>query len=361
MSVLHLLPTFATGGLGAASLNIIRGWPEKTRHVAVGIQFPGHVAEDMLPEFRELCGWGSVTTVDRNAFMAPPVWGQVLSQRLREIFQGVHPTHIIQYNCLDSVFAAYAVRAFGWKKKMLVHVGTTLPDNPMSRGPLSSSFNADSVFIPCHKGIWQRCLDLGISPERLHEPVWNGVDLVHYDAPPRTEAKVFGFAARMPHPEQKDWTTLFDGFKKASKRVKGLKLRIAGDGADLPRLKRLAQGAPVEFVGRVKQADMPAFYKGLDCFIMAAHAYEGFSLALCEAAASRCFLLGTDVPGVREPLSYGGGQQFLANSSTKLAELIVGLASTQSLRAENSAVSERLRERIDARATARAYFDIMKE
>ncbi len=75
--------------------------------------------------------------------------------------------------------------------------------------------------------------------------------------------------------------------------VPGVQIAIAGGGRDRRRLERLARrhGAPVEFLGRVPDADLPALYGCADVFAMlcrnrwAGLEQEGFGIVFLEAAA----------------------------------------------------------------------------
>jgi phosphatidyl-myo-inositol dimannoside synthase len=74
-----------------------------------------------------------------------------------------------------------------------------------------------------------------------------------------------------------------------------LKVLVAGAGRDRPRLERIARrtGAPVRFVGRVDDADMPALYGCVDVYAMVCRGnrwggleQEGFGIVFLEAAAA---------------------------------------------------------------------------
>lgn len=73
----------------------------------------------------------------------------------------------------------------------------------------------------------------------------------------------------------------------------GLVVAIAGRGRDLPRLRRLAErtSAPVRFLGRVADEDLPALYGCADVFAAPCRSRwggleeEGFGIVFLEAAA----------------------------------------------------------------------------
>lgn len=351
MSVVHFLPTFDTGGLGTVGLAMIRAWPEKTRHVVLA---PRYLATRpvMYGDFATLCGGGSVVQIDKHAFMSPPVWGRLLAANLAQVLRGNMPTHIINYSFLDLVWNLFGVRAFGYKGPVLAHVGTVLPDRNDTRSIATSKFNDLTRFIPVSDAARKSVLHLGASG--VLPTVWNGVVLSDFEAPRRTKALTFGFAGRMPTLTVKDWKTLLGAFRAAA--IPGSVLRIAGDGDGRKAVEELAQGLNVEFLGNVPAKEMSAFMRGLDVFVMAALPFEGFSVALSEAIASRCLVLGTDVPSVRELLAAHGGKGFLAKTAPKMAKLMVALQDEKQ-RELNDAMVTSARAALDATTMAKTYFD----
>ena len=78
-----------------------------------------------------------------------------------------------------------------------------------------------------------------------------------------------------------------------SERIPGLVVALAGGGRDRPRLEREARrsGAPVRFLGRVADAELPALIGCADAFAMCCRdrwlglEQEGFGIVFLEAAA----------------------------------------------------------------------------
>lgn len=363
MAVLHILPTFATGGLGACALNMIRGWPVKTEHYAVAPQFWGQ-ATPMLPTFEQVLGRERVAVVPRPFMMKQPEWAEALGCQITEfaVHAGHAPggwSHVIQYNVLDLLWTYAALDKVGYTGRVLAHVGTTLHEDKATREIFPSPLNARTRFIPVHRGVDAATRKLGVNPQLVEKPVWNAVDLDKFDASARTRALTFGFAARMSKPEQKNWGLLLTGFAEA--QIPGSTLRLAGDGpgrGDIERVVReLGIESKVEFCGNLTPPAMPGFYRSLDVFVMASHAYEGFANALSEGFASRCLMLATDVPGCREPFEAGDGARFLAPDASTLARLMRDLQRPD-VRAENIAFVERVRPMLAAENMARAYYEI---
>ena len=79
-------------------------------------------------------------------------------------------------------------------------------------------------------------------------------------------------------------------------------------------------------------------------------------MALVEAFASRCLVLGTDVPSVRELLSAHGGKSFLAKTAPKMAKLMRALQDEKQ-REKNDAMVTSARAALDASTMAKAYYE----
>ncbi|MFZ2152140.1 MAG: glycosyltransferase family 4 protein [Minisyncoccia bacterium] len=360
MSVLHIIPTYTTGGLGAVCLSMIRAWPEKAQHVAIAPRWHSYPNKyELLSAFAQTIG-GLAQELDRNFGMTPPAWGQVLGTHLKKLWRGQHPTHVIQYNVLDIIPTLYALQFAQYKGRVLAHVGTILPDAKTTRGIFTSPMIKNVKFIPVHEAVGTGLIELGTPPDQVTHAVWNGGNLDRFDAPFRQQALVFGFAARMSVPTQKNWPLLIEAFAQAA--IPGSKLRLAGDGADEKNLrKKVAECGvidSVEFCGNVSPQKMPEFMQSLDVFVMSSLPIEGFANVISEAAGARCMMLGTDVPGVRLPFGRAGGASFLAVDAGKMAHEMRELHSSALTRLANQEFVERLRPMLDAKTMAQEYFNI---
>ncbi|MCA5892903.1 glycosyltransferase [Isoptericola sp. NEAU-Y5] len=74
-----------------------------------------------------------------------------------------------------------------------------------------------------------------------------------------------------------------DVLVEAARRLGGPRLVVVGDGPDRARLTRLAQGAPVTFLGRVDDAELRWLYRS--SALLVAASYEDFGLSPLEAGA----------------------------------------------------------------------------
>jgi phosphatidyl-myo-inositol dimannoside synthase len=93
---------------------------------------------------------------------------------------------------------------------------------------------------------------------------------------------------------RKGMDVLIEAAARLAPRVPSLQVAIAGSGRDRPRLERrvAASGAPVTFLGRVPDDDVPALYGAADAYAMLCRnrwgglEQEGFGIVFLEAAAA---------------------------------------------------------------------------
>ena len=366
-TVLHVLPTFDTGGLGSLALEMIAAWPEDVRHLAIAPKYAG-TKPDLLVPFAKLCGDGNVSQVNRHVWMQPPVWVDLLAEGIAQLQRGVVPVNVIVYNFIDSVWSAQAARRAGFRGRIAAHVGTILPDTEQTRGTAQSKFAWATTFVPASQAVARALAAIGTPVERIGSVVWNGVDLGKYQRPPGPadidlpRPLIFGFSGRMASPPVKDWEMLFKAFQifTANHGDHRAELHIAGGGPlQLQLVKNTASmGLNITFTGTLSPEKMVGFLQGLDVFVMAALPFEGFSMALVEAVAAGCMILGTDVPSVTEVFSAGSGEEFLARNALGLAELMGLLSRRTTSRHANLSMVERLQPMLDSKRMAKAYWEI---
>lgn len=93
---------------------------------------------------------------------------------------------------------------------------------------------------------------------------------------------------------RKGMDVLIDAAARLAPTRPRLRVLIGGDGRDRRRLERMARdrGAPVRFLGRVAEDDLPALYGAADVFAMVCRnrwfglEQEGFGIVFLEAAAA---------------------------------------------------------------------------
>lgn len=170
---------------------------------------------------------------------------------------------------------------------------------------LESLDRADAIIFPSHAA--RETLSPRLSHQRVHQ--------IPYGLEPRW------FEAARPRPPSdgpRDPAALTIGYAGALAGHKGphllleavrqlgwtrTRLRIAGGGAHASyadRLRELAAGSHVEFVGRVPSSEMPAFLASLDLLVMPSLWPENLPIVVLEALAVGTPVLASDVAGVRE-------------------------------------------------------------
>lgn len=123
---------------------------------------------------------------------------------------------------------------------------------------------------------------------------------------------------------------LISAFRTVLDSIPGARLRIAGEGdvyRDLTALAdKLQVSDRIEFVGHVKQVDMPDFLCSLDILAVPSRE-EAFGVASIEAMACGVPVVASDVGGNVEVLDDGRyGVLVKSESSSELAHAIVSLA-----------------------------------
>lgn len=96
---------------------------------------------------------------------------------------------------------------------------------------------------------------------------------------------------------------------------------VAGDGDDLDRVKALAEGKRVRFLGQVSREMLPDLYRAADLFVMPSTG-EGFGIVFLEAMASGVPALGLAVAGATDALADGeavSAEDFPAALARRLA------------------------------------------
>ena len=141
-----------------------------------------------------------------------------------------------------------------------------------------------------------------------------------------------------------------------------LVLAISGSGRDERRLRRLAaeRGAPVTFLGRVTNTDLPSLYGCADVFAMACRSrwggleQEGFGIVFIEAAACGVPQVAGDSGGAAEAVDDGvtGLVVRRPDDARELAAALEALLADDTLRASMAEASR-------ARAVAEFSYDVL--
>jgi len=165
------------------------------------------------------------------------------------------------------------------------------------------------LIVGVSEGVRQSLLELGMPAARTIA-IPNGTRLERF-----AEADAHPFAQRAPaivmsarFASQKDHATLLRALALLRARGRRPRLLLAGSGS--ARHERLARALctslglddQVEFLGH--RADLPDLLMAHQVFVLSSH-YEGMPLALVEAMAAGCVVVGSAVPGIREMLVDG--------------------------------------------------------
>ena len=173
---------------------------------------------------------------------------------------------------------------------------------------------------------------------------------------------VVGAAARLD--PVKDLSTLVRGFALAKKSVPGLKLIIAGEGAERPVLESLARELGVEdsitLAGWLD--DMDEYYGSLDINALSSIS-ETFPYAITEGAAHRLPTVSSRVGGIPRLIEDGvTGYLFEPGDWQALGERLARLASDATLReALGEAIFERAARDFSMEATCREQRAVYEE
>ena len=173
---------------------------------------------------------------------------------------------------------------------------------------------------------------------------------------------VVGAAARLD--PVKDLSTLVRGFALAKKSVPGLKLIIAGEGAERPVLESLARELGVEdsitLAGWLD--DMDEYYGSLDINALSSIS-ETFPYAITEGAAHRLPTVSSRVGGIPRLIEDGvTGYLFEPGDWQTLGERLARLASDAALReALGEAIFERAARDFSMEATCREQRAVYEE
>lgn len=157
--------------------------------------------------------------------------------------------------------------------------------------------------------------ELGLTREQVHHVPFL-VDLEGLlEADGRMVRRRYSGGARRPIvlfvgrlERQKDVPTLLRAMAVVVERIPDALLLVVGEGAERPKLERLAQrlgiADHVEFTGRIDHDEIGAYYGGCDVFAITS-LYEGTCMVLVEAAAAGKPVVATDFAGARDAILEG--------------------------------------------------------
>jgi glycosyltransferase involved in cell wall biosynthesis len=172
----------------------------------------------------------------------------------------------------------------------------------------------------------------GAEKKRIHV-IYNGTDPEIFtpasDAEDIDHNSILSACRLVP---RKDITTLIKAVKVVRKNNKNVKLLIAGDGPDRPRLevevKKAGLKNAVKFCGFVSDKELQALYKRAGIFVLpakydaAGRDIEGFGISLVEAMSSGRPVIGANVGGIPSAIKKEWGYLYEPEDWKGLAEKV---------------------------------------
>lgn len=207
-----------------------------------------------------------------------------------------------------------------------------------------------ALIVGCSEGVKASLLGLGFPADRT-VAIPNGIRLGPYQAAVQRsfEVRMPGIVMSARFARQKDHSTLIRAV--ALLRDRGLMphVKLAGGGKkrDREQAERLVHElglvGQIEFLGHC--ANVPDLLMGHQLFVLATH-YEGMPLALVEAMAAGCAVVGSAVVGVKELIRDGVDGRLVPESDPRaLADVLQELLQDP---ATAAALGDRARERAES-------------
>lgn len=158
-----------------------------------------------------------------------------------------------------------------------------------------------------------------------------GVDLDHFQWQPDPPSPPFVIGAARNLSSNYGIDVLIAALPEVIKAVPGTRLLLAGDGPARTQLQRqvdaLDLGDQVEFLGRVRHEDMPAFYSKVHVVVMPTTGHEAYGVAALEAAAVGRPVVASLLGGLPEVIRHNEtGLMVPPSHPAKLASAIIALA-----------------------------------
>jgi len=286
------------------------------RIVAPRSWLDGFRGNDATTEIR-----GTVPTAWPTFFYPPRVMrshhGQFLwwsaKSAVRQMTQQFSVDWVLSYWAYpDGDAAVRAARAMGAKSAVIIGGSDVLllPTSGAQRESVIKVLRESDLTITVCEGLRQRCLELGADPARV-VTIFQGVDRAVFRQDSRADARfqlrvpldapAFVWVGRMAPVKRVD--LLLRAFRKLRETESEARLYLIGSGERENELKALTESLAmtdyVQFVGPVKQADLPRWYQAADATVLSSHS-EGLPNVLRESLACGTPFVATDVGSVSE-------------------------------------------------------------
>ena len=316
-TIVHVLYSFATGGMENIVATIIREASPGFRHILVCLTESGDSTRHLPPG------------IDIIELHKPPGNSLRFFRRLSYCLKKLQPDIVQSYNW-SGIDAIIAARLAGLKNVIQSEHGWDM-DDPDGLNPkrlrirrFLSRWTSAFTCVSRQMATWLR------EDVRVHSPVfhiYNGVNtnIFHPGSDRNIRQKlaipdtsfVLGIVSRLD--PIKDHALLLRVFARLQKNHPETILLVVGDGPEKQRLRELS-GANVFFLGN--RPDVPDILRALDVFVLPSF-NEGISCAITEAMASALPVVATKVGGNPELVDHNKtGFLFPVGDEERLLELL---------------------------------------
>ncbi len=315
-SLLHVFPTFATGGAQVRFASVINRFGRRWRHSIIAMDGNTSCRERLDPNLDVTFPAVSLPKNDTlgNArrcrallrSMAPDLlvttnWG-ALEWALGNLLPIVPHVHIEEGLGPDEVGGQHARRV--WLRRLILR--------------------RSRVVVPSH-GLVRMARDIWWVPQRRLRLILNGVDLHRFDIPasqPHNEP-VIGIVAALR--EEKNVARLLQAFSIVRQALPA-RLVIVGNGPERPKLEALTQELGIAdavcFAGHTSLPERE--YASFDVFALCSDT-EQMPLSVLEAMAARLPVVSTDVGDVRLMVAPENHKFIVPKDAAPLADALLEL------------------------------------
>lgn len=317
---------FVTGGFSGATqvaVDLVRGAQRADSPLDALLvlrrkrQTPDHRVEALRDEglnVHVVPGWSRAATV----------WS------LMQLCRREKPDVLVAHGFTEHLWGRYAGLLAGVPHLVHVEHNSRERYNPWRLAQARWLARRTDAIVGCSEGVKASLLELGFPPAKV-SAISNGIVLTPFVA-----AQNLAFASREPglvmtarFARQKDHTTLLRAVALLKDRGLHPPVWLAGAGKERYRVeaqrlaKTLGVDEQVHFLGAHR--DVPGLLMRHQIFVLSSH-YEGMPLALVEAMAAGCAVVGSAVPGIRELIDDGhNGRLFAHEDHTALANILQDL------------------------------------
>lgn len=190
--------------------------------------------------------------------------------------------------------------------------------------------------------------------------IYNGIDTTQYDQrnlPSQSQEELIQMIHIGRFVEQKNHDLLLDAFKIVAAKLPNVCLKLVGDGPLKDEMRRkvaaLNLDKRVEFLGI--RNDVPKLLGESHVFALSSK-WEGFGLVVVEAMASGLPVVSTNLPPIAELMEdQVNGFLVPSDNPQKLAERMIRLSTDRKLGTEIGRQNIMLAKKFDIRITQRSY------